>query len=89
MNTYLERYFIEEIPNEPITSHYLPYHPVLKKSAITPVCIAFNASSKPTDGESLNDCPLTGPSLTAILHILLTFRQGKFAITADLSKAFH
>ena len=52
--------------------------------------IVFNASRKPTDGTSLNDCLLTGPSLTAKLHdILLTFRQGKFAITADISKAFH
>ena len=55
-----------------------------------PVRIVFNASSKPTDGKSLNDCLLTGPSLTAKLHdILLTFRQGKFAITADILKAFH
>ena len=52
--------------------------------------IVFNASSKPTDGISLNDCLLTDPSLTAKLHdILLTFRQGKFAITANICKAFH
>ena len=90
VNTYLEKNFIEEIPNEPIAGHYLPHHPVFKKSATTPVHIVFNASSKPTDGISLNDCLLTGPSLTAKLHdILLTFRQGKFAITADISKAFH
>ena len=38
----------------------------------------------------LNDCLLTCPSFTAKLHdILLIFRQGKFAITADISKAFH
>ena len=55
-----------------------------------PIRIVFNASSKPTDGISLNDCLLTCPSLTAKLHdIVLTFRQGKFAITADISKAFH
>ena len=68
----------------------MPHHPLFKKSATTPVCIVFNVSSKPTDGISLNDCLLTGPSLTAKLHdILLTFRQGKFAITAGISKAFH
>ena len=89
-NTYLKKDFIEEIPNEPIAGHYLPHHPVFQKSATTPVRIVFNASSKSTDSISLNDCLLTGPSLTAKLHdILLTFRQGKFAITADISKAFH
>ena len=90
VNPYLEKDFIEEIPNEPIAGHYLPHHPVFKKNATMPVHIIFNASSKPTDGISLNDCLLTGPSLTAKLHdILLTFHQGKFAITADISKACH
>ena len=33
---------------------------------------------------------MTGPSLTAKLHeILLQFRQGMYAVTADISKAFH
>ena len=35
-------------------------------------------------------CLLTGPILTAKLHdILLSFREGKYAVTADISKAFH
>ena len=49
-----------------------------------------NASSKPTDSTSLNDCFFTGLSLTAKLHdILLTFRQGQYTITTDISKVFH
>ena len=52
--------------------------------------IVFNASNKPNEGRSLNDCLLTGPSLTAKLHkILVQFRQGTYAVTADISKAFH
>ena len=52
--------------------------------------IVFNASSKPTDRTSLNECLHTGTSLTAKLHdILLSFHQGQYAITADISKAFH
>ena len=87
---YDEKEFIEEIPNEPIAGHYMLHHPVFKKSATTPMRIVFNASSNPTDGTSLNDCLFTGPSLTAKLHdILLTFRQGQYALTADISKAFH
>ena len=66
------------------------HHAVFKKSATTPLRIVFNASSKPNEGKSLNDCLLTGPSLTAKLHeILLQFRQGTFAVTVDISKAFH
>ena len=64
----------------------MPYHAVFKKSATTPLRIVFNASSKPSDGKSLNDCLMMGPSLTAKL---LLFRQGKYSVTADISKAFH
>ena len=50
----------------------------------------INASSRPNEGKSLNDCLMTGPSLTAKLHeILIQFRQRKYAVTADISKAFH
>ena len=78
VNSYMEKEFIEEIPNDPIAGHYMPHHPAFKKSTTTPMHIVFNASSKPTDCTSLNDCLLTSPSLTAKLHyILLTFCQGQ------------
>ena len=68
----------------------MPHHAVFKKSATTPLRIVFNASSRPNEGKSLNDCLMTGPSLTAKLHeILIQFCQGKYAVTADISKAFH
>ena len=87
---YVEMEFIEQIPNQPIEGHYMPHHAVFKKSATTPLRIVFNASSKPNEGRSLNDCLMTGPSLTAKLHeILVQFRQGKYTVTADISKAFH
>ena len=90
IDDYIAKDFIEEIPNEPIAGHYMPHHPVYKKSATTLIRIVFNTSSKPTGGKSLNDCLLTGPTLTAKLHdILLTFPEDKYAVTADISKAFH
>ena len=68
----------------------MPHHAMFKMSATNPIRIIFNASSKPSEGNSLNDCLMTGPYLTAKLHeILLLFRQGKYAVTADISKAFH
>ena len=90
VSTYVDKEFIEQIPNHPVEGHYIPHHAVFKKSATTPLRIVFNASSKPNEGRSLNDCLLTGPSLTAKLHeILVQFRQGTYAVTADISKAFH
>ena len=90
VESYIEKEFIEQIPNQPIERHYMPHHVVFKKSATTPLRIVFNASSRPKEGKSLNDCLMTGPSLTAKLHeILIQFCQGTYAVTADISKAFH
>ena len=91
VESYIEKEFIEQIPNQPIEGHYMPHHAVFKKSATTPLRIVFNASSRPNEGKSLNDHLLmTGPSLTAKLHeILIQFCQGTHAVTADISKAFH
>ena len=90
VSTYVDKEFIEQVPNKPVEGHYMPHHAVFKKSATTPLCIVFNASSKPNEGRSLNNCLLTGTSLTAKLHeILVQFRQGTSAVTTDISKAFH
>ena len=90
VESYVEKEFIEQIPNQSVEGHYMPHHAVFKKSATTPPHIVFNTSSKPSDSKFLNDCLMTVPSLTAKLHeILLLFRQGKYAVTADISKAFH
>ena len=90
VESYVEKEFIEQIPNQPVEGHYMPHHAMFKKSTTTALRIVFNASSKPSDGKSLNDCLMMGPSLTAKLHeILLLFRQGKYAVTADISNAFH
>ena len=87
---YIEKEFIEQVPNQSIEGHYMPHHAVFRKRATTPLRIVFNASSRPNEGKSLNDCLMTGPSLTAKLHeILIEFRQGTYAVTSDISKAFH
>ena len=90
VRSYVEKEFIEQIPNHPIEGHYMPHHAVFKKSATTPLRSVFNASSRLNEGRSLNDCLMTGPSLTAKLHeILVQFRQETYAVTADILKAFH
>ena len=90
IESYAEKEFIEQIPNQPVEGHYMPHHAVFKNSTTTPFRIVFNASSKPNDGQSLDDCLMTGPSLTAKLHeVLLLFHQGKYAVTADICQVFH
>ena len=86
---YKERDFIERVEG-PIKGHYLPHHGVTKDSVTTPLRIVFNASSKSSPNElSLNDCLLTGPSLTTkLFDYLLAFRTNPYAAVADISKAF-
>ncbi|XP_069159394.1 uncharacterized protein [Procambarus clarkii] len=88
----LDDKFIEVVTNDnPKEWHYLPHHPVLKNSATTPLRIVFKCSAKTRQNSvSLNDCLQTGPSLTQKLYnVLLKFRIGTYAYTADISKAFH
>ncbi|KAK3871585.1 hypothetical protein Pcinc_023273 [Petrolisthes cinctipes] len=84
--------FIEEVPmtNPTDQCHYLPHHGVLKDSETTPLRIDFNSSSKSSShAPSLNDCLMTGPTMTKKLYdVLLKFRINKYAYTADISKAF-
>lgn len=88
----LDKGFIEEVPDAwpKNYSHYLPHHGVLKESATTPLRIVFNCSSKASQqAPSLNDCLMTGQNFTRKLgDLLLSFRTGKYAYSADISKAF-
>ena len=101
-NNYLEIYhnlikgnldlgFIERVDNNysKLKTHYLPHHAVEKSSITTPIRIVYNCSAKVKGSNSLNDCLLKGPSMTAkLFDILLKFRIDTFAFTADISKAF-
>ncbi|XP_068237215.1 uncharacterized protein [Palaemon carinicauda] len=97
LDEYVKLGFIEEIEVEddsfhPIDgiNHYLPHHPVFKESATTPIRIVFNASSKESQqAKSLNDCLHAAPDLAMKLtDMLVEFRQNKYAVVADISKAF-
>ena len=85
---------IEEVPKGELQTdlpvYYLPHHPVLKKDSITTkVRPVFDASCSSQNGISLNDCLYAGPSLIPNLPaILIRFRRWKYAVTADITKAF-
>ena len=59
------------------------------KKATTKFRIVFDASAKPNESRSLNDCFYPGLSLTATwFGVLLRFRIQKIAFVGDLGKAF-
>ncbi|XP_077259746.1 uncharacterized protein LOC143896075 [Temnothorax americanus] len=69
---------------------YLPHHGVVKSdSTTTKLRVVFDASAKDLNGVSLNDVLRSGPKLqTDIVVILLRFRVGRVALTADVKQMF-
>ncbi|XP_045171011.2 uncharacterized protein LOC123533438 [Mercenaria mercenaria] len=87
------RGFIEKvITDTPPTGqvHYIPHHPVKKESSTTPIRIVYDCSCRQSPYlPSLNDClESTPPILNDLSNILVRFRLHKYAVTADIEKAF-
>ncbi|XP_064117877.1 uncharacterized protein LOC135223344 [Macrobrachium nipponense] len=90
INKYLEARFIYEVKDPKIEGYYMPHFGIKKDSCTTPLRIVFNASSKAKNNKSLNECLLPGPNLVELAYnLLLKFRMNKYAMLADISKAFH
>ena len=70
--------------------YYLPMHAVTKESSTsTKLRLVFDASARASNGISLNDSLLVGPTLHPKLEtILLRFRTYPVAIIADISKMY-
>ncbi|XP_077282625.1 uncharacterized protein LOC143908736 [Temnothorax americanus] len=69
---------------------YLPHHGVVKSdNTTTKLRVVFDASAKDLNGVLLNDVLRSGPKLqTDIVVILLRFRVGHVALTADVKQMF-
>ncbi|XP_064083011.1 uncharacterized protein LOC135199025 [Macrobrachium nipponense] len=90
IDKYLEAGFIYEVKDPKIEGYYVPHFGIKKDSRTTPLRIVFNASSKVMNNKSLNECLLPGPNLVELAYnLLLKFRMNKYAMLADISKAFH
>ena len=93
MRDYLEQGHME-IVRQPYPSDgaisYLPHHGVLKPgSSSTKLRVVFDASSKSANGQALNQMLSSGPKLQDdIMAILIRFRVGKVALTADVRQMF-
>ena len=79
----------EDELNEKI--HYLPHHPVIRKTAeTTKLRIVFDESAKVRkDAPSLNDCLHVGPPLAPLMFdVLVRFREHKVVLVREIQKAF-
>lgn len=78
-------------PHTPSNTHYyLPHHAVVKLDRITTkVRIVFNASSKTSNNNSLNDALHIGPTLQQdVIVLILKWRFYKIAFNADITKMY-
>ncbi|XP_053685941.1 uncharacterized protein LOC128735484 [Sabethes cyaneus] len=70
--------------------YFLPHHAVKRPdSSTTKLRVVFDASAKTSNGKSLNDQLMVGPTLQPqLVDTLLRFRRYKVAVTSDVSKMF-
>ncbi|XP_071577995.1 uncharacterized protein [Temnothorax nylanderi] len=93
MQDYLDNDYMKPI-RQPFPADgrvfYLPHHGVFKAdSTTTKLRVVFDASSRDLNGVSLNQVLQSGPKLqTDIFVILLRFRIGRVALTADVKQMF-
>lgn len=79
-----------ERPDRTCTSSYLPHHAVVKESSTsTKLRVVFDASRKTTNGKSLNDILVVGPTIQSdIVTIIMNWRFHRVAFTADVQKMY-
>lgn len=76
-------------PHDGELCYYVPHHAVLKESTTTKLRVVFDASAKTTNGYSLNEQLLTGPTIQPKLYsTLLNWRKYKVALNADIEKMY-
>ncbi|XP_037813119.1 uncharacterized protein LOC119604511 [Lucilia sericata] len=93
INEYIEMNHMKLLPRKQVSSkllNYIPHHCVIKNdSSTTRLRVVFDASCQTSNGLSLNDILLTGPTLQDDLFtILFRFRLHRFVLMADIEKMF-
>nr|XP_012135784.1 PREDICTED: uncharacterized protein LOC105661897 [Megachile rotundata] len=70
--------------------YYLPHHALLKQSsATTKLRVVFDVSAKTSNGLSLNDTLLVGPTIQDdIFTLIVRFRSYNYVLTADVEKMY-
>jgi hypothetical protein len=90
---YLALDHMERVPGSQIETdkcYYMPHHAVIKEHSIsTKTRVVFDASAKTTNGISLNDQLMIGPTLQEDLFSILTrFRTYQYVLSSDIAKMF-
>ncbi|XP_026830319.1 uncharacterized protein LOC105279648 [Ooceraea biroi] len=92
LNEYESLGHMRRVPLGEPTDHcvYIPHHPVLRESSATSrLRVVFNASSRSSNGTSLNDHLLPGPKLQSeFASVILKWRSFRYVYTADIAKMF-
>ncbi|XP_013178804.1 PREDICTED: uncharacterized protein LOC106125929, partial [Papilio xuthus] len=91
INEYLDLGHMEKVEDKERTDAvYLPHHAVVRNDKITTkVRVVFDASCTGTNGASLNQDLLVGPTLQPELrHILMNWRQFPICLVADIIKMY-
>lgn len=94
MQEYLDlghmRPMTDEERSSTATKYYLPHHAVIKESSsTTKVRVVFDASAKTSNGQSLNDNLLVGPTIQNDLYtLILNWRLLEYVILADAEKMY-
>ncbi|XP_026829094.1 uncharacterized protein LOC113562802 [Ooceraea biroi] len=92
LNEYESLGHMRRVPLGEPTDHcvYIPHHPVLRESSATSrLRVVFNASSRSSNGTSLNDHLLPGPKLQSELaSVILKWCSFRYVYTADIAKMF-
>ncbi|XP_043211215.1 uncharacterized protein LOC122375781 [Amphibalanus amphitrite] len=92
MEEMLKKGYAEEVPEEKTNEGkvwYLPHHGVRHPQKPEKLRVVFDCAAKFHD-TSLNDRLLQGPDLTNdLLDVLLRFREGAVAFTADVEAMFY
>ncbi|XP_058979108.1 uncharacterized protein LOC131802704 [Musca domestica] len=90
MEEYISMGHMERVVPEIRGKYYLPHQAVIRESSITTkVRVVFDASSKTSNGRSLNDILYAGPRLQRdIFDILTKLRKHQFVISADVEKMY-
>ena len=91
MNEMLNKGYAEVVPIEERENRgwYIPHFGVTHSDKPGKVRIVFDCAAKVT-GVSLNDMLMTGPDiLNLLLGVLMRFRKGLYAFTADIQTMFY
>jgi hypothetical protein len=87
----LPKEHLEVVRRTPGEGYFIPWRTVYNEGSIsTPCRMVFDASAKTPGGNSLNGVLAKGQNrLCKLQHLLVRFRKGEAAVTADISMAYN